>query len=142
MRIVFFTLVLFTIAGALRVVPHLPQRSSLLRVPAARCGDPTASLLLSGKQKSVLRSHAGRLAASKSLHYVTVADPAASASEADRQLAAVELVRCKFQVAKKAEAKLLAQQLADTCDAAVAEVLGHTALLYRPSEKGLYDING
>ena len=97
---------------------------------------------LSGKQKSVLRSHAGRLAATKSLNYVTVADPAASAAEVDRQLAAVELVRCKFQVEKKKEAKLLAQQLAEMCDAAVAEVLGHTALLYRPSEKKLYDLNG
>ena len=75
------------------------------------------------------------------MHYVTVADPVASAAEVDRQLAAVELVRCKFQVAKKAEAKVLAQELAGLCDAAIAEVLGHTALLYKPSEKRLYDID-
>ena len=125
--------------SALQFAPSLQPRPR--SAVAVRCCEPGASSALSGKQKSVLRSHAGRLAASKSLHYVTVAAPAASAAEVDRQLAAAELVRCKFQVAKKAEAKVLAQELAEMCDAAVAEVLGHTALLYRPSEKRLYDIN-
>jgi RNA-binding protein YhbY len=125
--------------SALQFAPSLQPRPR--SAVAVRCCEPGASSALSGKQKSVLRSHAGRLAASKSLHYVTVAEPAASAAEVDRQLAAAELVRCKFQVAKKAEAKVLAQELAEMCDAAVAEVLGHTALLYRPSEKRLYDIN-
>jgi RNA-binding protein YhbY len=47
------------------------------------------------------------------------------------------LVRCKFSVTKKAEAKKMAAELADMTGAAVAEVLGHTALLYRPGPKKL-----
>lgn len=96
---------------------------------------------LTGSQKRALRSHAGRLAASKKLNYVTVAEVDKSAEEVRTQLAAVELVRCKFQVTKKAEAKVMAEELASACGATVAEVLGHTALLYRPSEKRLIDID-
>ena len=38
-------------------------------------------------------------------------------------------------MSKKAEAKVMASELAGLTGAAVAEVLGHTALLYRPSAK-------
>ena len=102
--------------------------------------DATAPAL-TGVQKRVLRTHAGRLAASKSLHYVTVADAAASTNEVDRQLTAHELVRCKFRVEKKKEAKVLAEDLAGRTGAAVAEVLGHTALLYRPSSAKLISLD-
>ena len=97
--------------------------------------------MLTGVQKRVLRTHAGRLAASKSLKYVTVADAAASTVEVDRQLTAHELVRCKFRVEKKKEAKLLADDLAGRTGATVAEVLGHTALLYRPSSAKLISLD-
>jgi RNA-binding protein len=96
---------------------------------------------LTGGQRRSLRAHAGRLAASKQLHYVTVADVDRSAAEVETQLDAVELVRCKFAVSKKQEAKAMANQLAAKTDAAVAEVLGHTALLYRPSGKNLIELH-
>jgi RNA-binding protein YhbY len=69
-----------------------------------------------------------------------VAEPARSAEEVDKLLGAVELVRCKFAVDKKAEAKVLALELAGLTGAAVAETIGHTALLYRPSAKKLIDL--
>ena len=46
-------------------------------------------------------------------------------------------MRCKFSVAKKAEAKVMAAELSALTGAAVAEVIGHTALLYRPGPKRL-----
>ena len=95
---------------------------------------------LTGSQKRALRAHAGRLAAAKALRYVNVAEVTRSCTEVDEQLECVELVRCKFAVAKKKEAKEMADELALATGAAVAEVLGHTALLYRASAKGLIDI--
>ena len=105
---------------------------------ASLCGRPS----LSGSQKRALRSHAGRLAASKTLHYVNIGSVERSASEVDQQLTAVELLRCKFAVTKKSEAKEMADELAEATGSTVAEVLGHTALLYRPSEKRLINIDG
>lgn len=92
---------------------------------------------LTGGQRRALRSHAGRQAAAKTLHYVNVADNERSRDEVQQQLEKFELVRCKFGVTKKAEAKLMASELALMVGAAVAEVMGHTALLYRPSAKRL-----
>ena len=97
---------------------------------------------LTGSQRRSLRAHAGRLAASKQLNYVSVVSAERSAEEVDRQLAAVELVRCRFAVDKKAEAKVMAAALATQTGAAVAEVLGHTALLYRPSARHLITLDG
>ena len=74
-------------------------------------------------------------AASKELNYVKVSSVERCAAEVSTALKAHELVRCKFAVEKKAEAKAKAAELAESTGAAVAEVLGHTALLYRPSEK-------
>ena len=96
---------------------------------------------LTGAQKRSLRAHAGRLAAAKKLTYVQVAEVRATVEVVDAQLARVELVRCKFTRAeKKADARAMAGQLASLTGAAVAEVLGHTALLYRPSAKRLISI--
>lgn len=73
----------------------------------------------------------------KALRYVNVADNERSRAEVDSQLEDFELVRCKFSVAKKSEAKEMAAEMGALVGAAVAEVLGHTALLYRPSPKRL-----
>ena len=70
-----------------------------------------------------------------------VVDNQRSRAEVDHQLEVFELVRCKFSVAKKAEAKEMAAELGGLVGAAVAEVLGHTALLYRPSAKRLIRLN-
>ena len=103
--------------------------------------DQPRAPVLSGGQRRALRTHAGRLAAAKTLHYVQVADVARSRAEVDVQLSSNELVRCKFAVMKKAEAKVMAAELAELTGAAVAEVLGHTALLYRPSAKRLIPLD-
>ena len=44
-------------------------------------------------------------------------------------------VALQGMVSKKAEAKVVAEELADLTNAAVAEVIGHTCLLYKPSGK-------
>ena len=77
----------------------------------------------------------------KTLKYVNVADAERSREEVDVQLTSCEFVRCKFAVDKKAEAKVVAAELATLTGAAVAEVLGHTALLYRPSAKKLIKLD-
>ncbi|KAL3932787.1 MAG: hypothetical protein SGPRY_000559 [Prymnesium sp.] len=98
---------------------------------------------LTGKQKRQLRAVAGRLAAAKELRSVIVADPARSALEVSKELDMNELVRARFpHVEKKREAAALANELVDLVgDAAIAEVLGHTALLYRPSDRRLVKLD-
>ena len=112
---------------------HFPVPLPTVRTRAPRCCAP--GLLLNGVQRRQLRSHAGRLAAAKTLRYVSVADVERSATEVSINLDACELVRCRFSVLKKAEAKVMATEMASATGAAVAEVLGHTALLYRPSPR-------
>lgn len=57
-------------------------------------------------------------------------------------LASHELVRIKFPAAKKkAQAKEWAEQISVLVGAEVAQVLGHTALLYRQSPANLIDFS-
>ena len=50
-------------------------------------------------------------------------------------------MRCKFALAaKKAEAKAMAEEMSALVDAEVAQVIGHTALFYRPSARGIYQL--
>ena len=124
-----------TVMRLINLVLALLASAGGLRLCAPRCCEqPPAAVVLTGVQRRELRSHAGRLAAAKTLHYVQVADNARSLKEVDSALTKRELVRCKFAVTKKAEAKVMAEELAQLTGAAVAEVLGHTALLYRPGE--------
>jgi len=97
---------------------------------------------LTGVQRRQLRAEANRRAADKSLRYVSVASVQRSAEDVQRQLAEAELVQCDFAVEKKNEAKALAGELAALTGSAVAEVFGHSALLYRPSEKQLIPLDG
>ena len=98
--------------------------------------DPPPAPALTGAQRRFLRTHAGRLAAAKELNYVHVGDVERSRKEVDVQLAKVELVRCKMtSVMKKADAKVMARRASRSDRRAVAEVIGHTALLYRPGSK-------
>ena len=129
-------------AATLRTVSHPICAASQPQYTHRMCSSdqppPTApAVSLTGGQRRTLRSHAGRLAAGRTLVYVNVAEPARSRNEVDQQLTSHELVRCKFAVMKKSEAKVMAAELATLTGAAVAEVLGHTALLYRPSQKRL-----
>ena len=96
---------------------------------------PLAALSLTGTQRRQLRAIAGRREAAKTLHRMNVAEPARSAAELDTVLRAAELVRCKFPVQHKRDVSPLAEELAALVDppAEVAQVIGHTALLYRPA---------
>ena len=102
---------------------------------AAMLAAPSEALALSGKQRRFLRAEAARLERAKNLPRAHVASVDASADAVREMLdAGCEMVRCKVTLAdKKAEAKLLAHQLSLLVGAEVAEVLGHTALLYRAS---------
>lgn len=102
--------------------------------------EEASSIALTGAQRRRLRAHAGRQAADKTLRYVIVADVQRSADEVRQQLATSEIVRCKFSLAeKKVEAKAMAGELAALTGATVAEVIGHTALLYRPGKQQLIE---
>ena len=96
---------------------------------------PMAALSLTGTQRRQLRAIAGRREAAKTLQRMKVVEPARSAAEVDTVLRAAELVRCKFPVLHKRDVPPLAEELAGLVDppAEVAQVLGHTALLYRPA---------
>ena len=114
----------------------------LVRATVSCCDQALPSPpVLSGTQRRALRAHAGRLAQAKMLNYVSVAVVERSQKEVDVQLTAVELVRCKFAVTKKAEAKEMAAELGKITGAAVAEVIGHTALLYRPGPQRLIKLD-
>lgn len=119
---------------------HAPATAAFRRA-AVTCEADSAPAL-SGRQKRQLRSHAGRLAMSKQLRSIIVSDPKRSAGDLSAQLEANELVRARFpEVGKKAEAKQLAAELAELTSSSVAEVLGHTALLYRPSARKLIELD-
>ena len=116
-----------------------PIQSSPPRALLQGCVAPAPEL--SGGQRRALRAHAGRLAAAKTLQYVQVGSIERSLVGVNEQLDRGELVRCKFAVTKKSEAKEMAAELAGLTGAAVAEVLGHTALLYRPSKKKIISLD-
>ena len=114
-----------------------------------------------GPGRAALRRMANRLQASKSLHELRLrrgggasdgADPDADASrtqalpahldaawlsEADSMLCSHELVLIRMakseQVSRKRDAKAIGSEVARLLGAHVAQVKGHTALLYRPS---------
>jgi RNA-binding protein len=52
----------------------------------------------------------------------------------DQCLAAHELIKIKFLEFKE-DKQSLAQQLADSCHAALVRIIGNVAVLYRPSDK-------
>ena len=96
---------------------------------------------LTGAQRRYLRAHAGRLTSEKLLPRALVLDPAGSLGEIEDALSTSELVRCKFGAAKKqAEARLMATELATRLDAEVAQVIGHTCLLYRQSPQQIIEL--
>ena len=97
---------------------------------------------LTGAQRRYLRAYAGRLTSEKLLPRALVLDPAAgSLGEIEDALSTRELVRCKLGAAKKkAEARSMATELATRLDAEVAQVIGHTCLLYRQSPQRIIEL--
>jgi len=94
--------------------------------------------LLTGAERRFLRAHAGRLDSAKLLKRAIVSDVEGCAGEVTAMLEAHELIRCKFPAAKKkAQAKELAERVGGIVGAEVAQVIGHTALLYKQTPKKL-----
>lgn len=56
-------------------------------------------------------------------------------SEVETQLNAHELIKVKIQEGCMMDRKEVAARLAEAANAAVAQILGHTILLYRPAEE-------
>jgi RNA-binding protein len=101
-----------------------------------------AGAVLTGGQRRFLRAHAGRLDSAKQLKRAIVANVPSSRDEVSTMLAAHELIRCQFPTAnKKAQAKELAEEISVLVGAEVAQVLGHTALLYRQSPAKIIDFS-
>lgn len=140
--------------------PAPPTRTSSSCIPApetignASAGEPTpaepatephkpAPAALTSTQTRFLRSEAGRRAAAGTLATVSASptpSPAAAAATAaaiEAALAEHELVRVRAAVRKRREAGALGKALAEATGAQVAQVLGHTALLYRARAGGL-----
>lgn len=120
-----------------------PSRSDSFYLPTVRSHSTPcmASITdtLTGRNRRALRFQAGRLITNKSLVYVQVVDPEESREEVDLKLRIHEMVRIKFVTADcKKVAKEQAEELAELVDAAVAQNLGMTALLWRPSGKNRF----
>ena len=85
---------------------------------------------LSGKQRRHLRALGHHLRSVLQIGHEGVTD--ALAREASAQLEAHELIKVRVSENSPVDRHEAAQSLADRCGAQVAQVLGRTALLYRP----------
>jgi RNA-binding protein len=88
---------------------------------------------LSGKQRRHLRALGHHLHAVVQIGHDGVTD--ALALETNRQLEAHELIKVKVSENAPLERHDAADALAQRCGAEVAQVLGRTALLYRPRKE-------
>lgn len=85
---------------------------------------------LTGKQRRHLRALGHHLKPVLQIGHEGVTD--ALAKEADAQLEAHELIKIKVSEHAPESRRDSSRSLADRCGAQVAQVLGRTALLYRP----------
>jgi RNA-binding protein YhbY len=104
-------------------------------------------MALSGQERRMLRSEAGRREARKELAVVRLPeDPArdpgyaAAAREIAERLRREEIVRVKTAAKKKKDAKVVGQDLAQAVGGEVAQVIGHTILLYKPANGRINDL--
>jgi RNA-binding protein YhbY len=100
---------------------------------------------LSGRDRRTLRSEAGRREAAGTLAYVRMpllADnermtaDSGVVREVCERLRREEIVRVKTADKKKRLAAASGAALAQACGAHVAQVIGHTVLIYRPADDG------
>jgi CRS1 / YhbY (CRM) domain len=96
---------------------------------------------LTGQDRRALRSEAGRREARKTLATVRLPvdasrDPGyvTAAKEIGERLRREEIVRVKTAEKKKKNAKAVGEGLAEAIGAELAQVLGHTVLLYKKAE--------
>lgn len=95
----------------------------------------TAPLKLTGKQARYLRGLGHPLRATVMIGRQELSDSVIAAL--DEALAAHELVKVKLQEGCPLDRHAVAGQLAAASGAVVAQILGKTILLYRPSDKQL-----
>ena len=88
---------------------------------------------LTGKQRRHLRALGHHLGAVVQVGHEGVTD--AVARQTDQQLEAHELIKVKVSENAPQVRQEVARQLADRCSAHLAQVLGRTALLYRPRKE-------
>jgi len=95
----------------------------------------TASLKLTGKQARYLRGLGHPLRATVMIGRQELSDTVIAALE--EALTAHELIKVKLQEGCPIDRHAAAGQLATATGAAIAQILGKTILLYRPSDKQL-----
>lgn len=92
-------------------------------------------LKLTGKQARTLRGLGHKLQPVVMVGRQDVSDDVVAA--VDEALNAHELIKVKLQEGCLSDRHLVAEELSRQTGSSVAQVLGKTILLYRPSEKGL-----
>jgi RNA-binding protein YhbY len=108
-----------------------------------RCAHRPHVCALTGGDRRALRSEAGRREAAGTLAYVRMPrtdEPLTSecpvVREVRNRLRREEIVRVKTAEKKKKLAAAVGDALAAACDAEIAQVIGHTVLIYRPAPSG------
>lgn len=94
---------------------------------------PAPAMALTGGERRQLRAEAGRRQAAGALVSVALGrrGGAGALGEIESVLRAHELVRVRTGARKKADARVVGDGVAREIGAEVAQVLGHTVLLYR-----------
>lgn len=93
---------------------------------------------LSGKQARFLRGLGHKLQPAVMIGRQEITPEVMQA--VDESLVAHELIKVKLQEGCLTDRRLIAEELSRETGAAIAQVLGKTILLYRPSEKKLIDL--
>lgn len=93
---------------------------------------------LTGKQARFLRGLGHKLQPVVMIGRQEMSDDVVAA--VDEALQAHELIKIKLQEGCLTDRRVVAEELAAKTDAAVAQVLGKTILLYRPSENELIQL--
>lgn len=93
---------------------------------------------LTGKQARFLRGLGHKLQPVVMIGRQEISDDVVTA--VDEALQAHELIKIKLQEGCLTDRRVVAEELAAQTGAAVAQVLGRTILLYRPSEKELIQL--
>ena len=88
-----------------------------------------------GRQRRILRSMANRLKLEDKLDVLSSGKIISAAFKDNMRavLSSKELIQVKLRVEKKKEAKVIGEELAREMDALLAQVVGHSLLLYRAS---------
>lgn len=140
------------------LVEYFVKRISPREAPA---GDPNEAI--TGKKRRALRSIAGRQKSAGAIQQIGWPKDDATTEEDDTSGAVAEqiplghrflervdrslwdheivLLRLNNAVQKKKGAKVLGGRIAETLNAHVAQVIGHTALLYRPAFPPILDLD-